>query len=354
MVDACRGLTFLEIENALAYSLYTDHSITPESIIREKQEVIKSSRSLEYFQPKEGMDTVGGLEILKEWLDSRRKAFSQKARTYGLPYPKGILVVGLPGTGKSLISKAVANQWKFPLIRFDIGSAFQKYLGESEAEVRNARMTAEAVSPCVFWIDEIDKALKMQGDADSAGGVGTRILGDLLTWMQEKSEPVVVVATCNDVMGLSSALLRKGRFDEIFFADLPGPTALKAILDIHLIKRGRDPEALSTESLVGSAVGLVGAEIEAAIEDSLFSAYGEGREVTTNDIHEALGRVIPYSVMQYTEADALRKWAKTNARPASAETVDLREVLESRKSSGKTSRRASRISMVEKAAEKPQ
>lgn len=193
----------------------------------------------------------------------------------------------------------------------------------------------------------------MQGDADSAGGVGTRILGDLLTWMQEKTEPVVVVATCNDVMGLSSALLRKGRFDEIFFVDLPGPTALKAILDIHLLKRGRDPEKFSTESLVGSAAGLVGAEIEAAIEDALFTAYGEEREVTTNDINSALGKLIPYSMMQYEEANALRTWAKQNARPASAETVDLREVLELRKSSGTKSRRASRISMVEKAAEKP-
>lgn len=154
VVDACRGLTFLEIENALAYSLYTDGSIAPESIIREKQEIIKNSRSLEYFQPKEGMDTVGGLEILKEWLHLRHKAFSQKARAYGLSYPKGVLVVGPPGTGKSLICKAVANKWQMPLIRFDIGSAFQKYLGESEAEVRNARMTAEAVAPCVFWIDE--------------------------------------------------------------------------------------------------------------------------------------------------------------------------------------------------------
>lgn len=154
VVDACRGLTFLEIENALAYSLYMDKTIKPESIIKEKQEIIKSSRSLEYFQPKEGMDTVGGLEILKSWLVSRRQAFSKKARDYGLPYPKGLLIVGLPGAGKSLISKAVANSWGYPLIRFDIGSAFQKYLGESEAEVRNARQTAEAVAPCVFWIDE--------------------------------------------------------------------------------------------------------------------------------------------------------------------------------------------------------
>lgn len=153
VVDACRGLTFLEIENALAYSLYTDGAIAPESIVNEKQEIIKNSRSLEYFQPKEGMDTVGGLETLKEWLQLRHKAFSQKARAYGLSYPRGVLIVGPPGTGKSLVCKAVANKWQMPLIRFDIGSAFQKYLGESEAEVRNARMTAEAVAPCVFWIN---------------------------------------------------------------------------------------------------------------------------------------------------------------------------------------------------------
>lgn len=195
---------------------------------------------------------------------------------------------------------------------------------------------------------EIDKALKMQGDSDSAGGVGTRILGDLLTWMQEKTEPVVVVATCNDVMGLSSALLRKGRFDEIFFADLPGPKALKAILDIHLSKRGRDPSKFTTEMLVPSATGLVGAEIEAAIEDALFTAYGEDREVTTSDVNAALMRVIPYSIMQYEEADALRKWAKLNSRPASSETVDLQEVRASRTSSGKRSQRGSRLSMATK------
>jgi len=242
ILNAARGLTCTESENVFSKSLVMHHEINVDVIISEKEQLIRRSQVLEYFQSVEDFSSVGGLNLLKEWLRTRSKAFGEQARAFGLPEPKGLLLLGVQGAGKSLVAKAVASQWKLPLLRLDLGRVFSELVGSSENNIRGALRLAEIVAPCVLWIDEIEKGLGgVKSSYNSDAGTTARIFASILTWMQEKTAPAFVIATANDVSVLPPEILRKGRFDEIFFIDLPHVRERREIFAIHLAQRGRDP-----------------------------------------------------------------------------------------------------------------
>ena len=263
------------------------------------------------------MADVGGLDVLKEWLDNRGNAFSSSARDFGLPYPKGVLIIGIPGTGKSLISKAIGSAWSMPVLRLDVGSLFGSFIGQSEANMRKALKTAEALAPCVLWIDELEKSLGgSSGGTDS--GTTARVFGSFLNWMQEKSDPVFVVATANDVSQLPPEMLRKGRFDELFFVDLPSREDRNEIFKIHLSLRGRDPSDYEVEELGLASDQFSGAEIESVVVDGLYRAFSVNRELHKNDMLRSIMDTVPLAKTMGSKIESLRKWAKTRARFATS------------------------------------
>jgi SpoVK/Ycf46/Vps4 family AAA+-type ATPase len=278
---------------------------------------------LEYYATDEDLGRVGGLDHLKTWLDRRAAAFGDEARQFGLPEPKGLLLLGVQGCGKSLTAKAIASQWKLPLLRLDMGAIFGSLIGSSEANIRRAIKMAEGVAPVVLWIDEIEKGLsgiKSSGDTD--GGTGARVFGALLTWMQEKTAPVFVVATANRIADLPPELLRKGRFDEIFFIDLPSARERADIFAIHLQRRGRDPATFDLAELAAASRGCSGAELEQAIISGLYEAFGERKQLDTAHILKALRETRPLSTTMAEDIEQLRDWARTRARPASPESLE--------------------------------
>ena len=261
----------------------------------------------------------GGLDVLKDWLRLRERAFTQEAQDYGLPAPKGIALIGIPGTGKSLTAKMIGGLWRLPLLQLDIGALFGSLLGESEARTRKALALAETVAPCILWIDEVEKAF---GSGGLDGGASTRVLGAILTWMQEKTAPCFVVATANNITQLPPELLRKGRFDEIFFLDLPTLLERQEIVKVHLHKRNRFPQDFDILKLANASEGYVGAEIEQAIIDGMYVGFNQGREVMTEDILLALGRQVPLSLSQREAISFLRDWLREGrAQSASFEEV---------------------------------
>ncbi|MCX7997880.1 MAG: AAA family ATPase [Leptospiraceae bacterium] len=259
VLSAALGLTIMECDFAYRKAIEKHGAITEASIptiIQEKEAIIKKSGILEYFHPQENMENVGGLDILKNWLKKRGKAFGKGASDFGLDTPKGILLLGIPGTGKSLSAKAIANEWQLPLLRLDIGKVYAGIVGASEENMRNALKQAEALAPCILWVDEIEKGLAgTQSSGLSDGGTGSRVFGTFLTWMQEKTKPVFVVATANDISQLPPELLRKGRVDEIFFVDLPSKEARKEIFSICLKRKKRDPKDFDLEKLALESKG---------------------------------------------------------------------------------------------------
>ncbi|MFM9073570.1 MAG: AAA family ATPase, partial [Cyanobium sp.] len=248
---------------------------------------------------------LGGCEVLKDCLRLRERACGQVARDYGLPAPRGMALIGIPGTGKSLTAKMIGGLWHLPLLRLDVGSLYGSLVGESEQRTRQALRLAETVAPCVLWIDEMEKAFA-SGGLD--GGTSTRVFGTILTWMQEKTAPCFVVATANDISGLPPELLRRGRFDEIFFLDLPTLAERRDILSLHLRKRQRIVHDYDIESLAHLSEGFVGAEIEQAIVDAMVIGFNQGREFTSDDIARTMGRQVPLSVSQRERITALRAW----------------------------------------------
>ena len=273
---------------------------------------------LDYFDAAESMADVGGLSRLKAWLEGRRDAFSEAARDFGLPQPKGLLLLGVQGCGKSLVAKAVANLWQLPLLRLDVGSLFSMYVGSTEANMRKAIKIAETISPAVLWLDEIEKGLAgLESSGAVDAGVTARIFSSFLLWMQEKTAPVFVVATANDVRRLPPELLRKGRFDEIFFVDLPSQSEKEQIFGIHLTKRRRDPGRFDIRELASAAEGFSGAEIEGAVVSALYKAFAANLELSQQDLAEAVSETIPLSRTMSENIGALRQWASTRARPAS-------------------------------------
>lgn len=321
-IDAAIGLTALEAEACYAKSLVTSRTIEPATVASEKRRVIAREKVLEWFDPLPGgLDAVGGLEELKSWLTERRAAFGPRARAYGLAAPKGCLLVGVPGCGKSLTAKAIATAWAMPLLRLDMGALKSKFVGDSEGNIRKALRVAETVAPCVLWLDEIEKAMAgaTQGAAD--GGVSADALGAVLQWMQDRAGSVFVVATANDVSALPPELMRKGRFDELFFVDLPTRAERCAIVRTALRYTGRGDEAvfpIDIGAVADACDTFTGAELAALVPDALFVAFADGeRKLTTADLLSAAARTVPLAKTASEKISALRKWAEGRARNAS-------------------------------------
>jgi ATP-dependent 26S proteasome regulatory subunit len=320
IIKSCRGLTFMEIENVLSKSIVLARTLDPKTILTEKKQIIRKNGLLEYIDTEETMDNIGGVSNLKEWLSQRRVAFTDKAREFGLPVPKGLILTGIQGCGKSLVCKAASNMMNLPLLKLDMGSVMQSLVGSSEENIRNVLKVASAVAPCILWIDEIEKGLSGVASSNfSDGGTTSRVFAYLLNWLQEKKEPVFVLATANDLTMLSPELLRAGRFDDMFFVDLPSPQERMEIFKIHLAKRGRQPEKFDLSLLAMSSEGYSGAEIEQSIVDAMFDVYVKDmgtRDISTESILAALKRRVPLSVVKRDQIRKLREKANEIAKPA--------------------------------------
>ena len=325
ILRAAGGLTTIEAENAFALSLVETGSIQPTLVAREKARALKSGGLLEVIETTESLDSIGGLEALKAWLIQRGEAITQRARDYGLPVPKGMLVLGVPGTGKSLTAKATASVFGVPLLKLDAGRLFGGLVGQSEANVRSVIQTAEAISPCVLWIDEIEKGFGGTGSSGgSDGGTSARVFGTMLNWLQDKTHPVFVVATANDVSKLPPEMLRKGRWDELWFVDLPDTRERTAIWDLVIEKYGRDKTAFDTVVLARASELHTGAEIEAAFVEALHRGFAEDRETTELDLGEVLCESVPLATTMSESIERLRHWSKGRARHASAKETPSR------------------------------
>ena len=320
IANAFRGLTIQDCEQVCAYCMIKYNSLTPENISKQKKDIIRKSGLLEWVDSDINMNAIGGLNGLKTWLNKRRDAFTSEAFEYGLPAnPKGILLVGIQGAGKSLFAKGVSSFWNFPLLKLDMGKVFSGLVGSSEHNMRQVFKVAESVAPCILWCDEIDKGMSGSRNSGSTdGGTTSRVLGSWLTWMQDRDAPVFVIATANDVSNLPPELLRKGRFDEIFFVDLPKYEERKKIFEIHLDKRKRNINQFELEKLCESSENYTGAEIESAIESAMYEAFSDDRrEFNTYDILLSLKNSIPISKLMKEEISKLRHWASERARNAS-------------------------------------
>ncbi|WP_342596731.1 AAA family ATPase [Cyanobacterium aponinum UTEX 3222] len=324
LIQAALGLTTTQAQRVFAKGIVSNGRLDDRDInlvTEEKKQIIRESQALEFYAVHETPNDVGGLEILKQWLRLRERAFSQEARDYGLPAPKGIALIGIPGTGKSLTAKMIGGLWRLPLLKLDIGALFGSLVGQSEERTRQALQLAETVAPCVLWIDEMEKAFA-SGGLD--GGTSTRVFGTILTWMQEKTAPCFVVATANNISQLPPELLRKGRFDEIFFLDLPTKAEREEIFAVHLKKRNRFPEDFDIKTLANIAEGYVGAEIEQAIIDAMYFGFNKSEEFSSKDVEKALKNQVPLSVSQKETIASLRNWLK-EGRAQSASFEEIRQ-----------------------------
>jgi SpoVK/Ycf46/Vps4 family AAA+-type ATPase len=318
IVRSAQGLTADEIESALARSLVETKTLSVGQIIEEKKQIVRKSGMLQFYPADSSLDDVGGHELLKEWLRRRSKSFTDAAREFGIPYPKGILLLGVQGCGKSLVAKAVSAAYSLPMLKMDVGRVFGSLVGQSEDNMRRAIRIAESLAPCILWIDELEKGFAGVGSSGvSDSGTTARVFATFLTWMQEKTKPVFLVATANDVSALPPELLRKGRFDEIFFIDLPDLDERKEILRIHLAKRKRDPRKFKVADLARLTEGFSGAEIEQVVVGALNKAFDEGRELSVADLSEESRAQVPLSRMMAEDIAALRDWARLRARPSS-------------------------------------
>ncbi len=315
---ASSGLTEIKVKQVTAKALAQRGKISKEDIrdiLEEKKQVIARSEILEFFETKSSQDDIGGLDVLKVWLNQRYRAFSEEARDYGLPIPKGVLLVGAQGTGKSLTAKSISKSWSMPLLRLDVGRLFSSLVGSSEARTREAILRAEAMSPCILWIDEIDKGFG--GDTRSDGGTSQRVLASLLTWMAEKESAVFVIATANAIDKLPAELLRKGRFDEIFFLDLPNSKERLRILDLHLKKR-RPNYNFPLSTIIDRTDGFSGAELEQSVIEGMHISFSENRELMEKDLIKAVSELVPLSRTAKEQIDLLKEWSSTGrARSAS-------------------------------------
>jgi len=331
LLKATLGLTRDEAQKVYRKAQVTAGRLTEaevEIVLSEKKQLIRRNGILEFIEIDETIDSIGGLEELKRWLQQRSNAFTERAREYGLPQPKGMLILGVPGCGKSLIAKTTSRLWSLPLLRLDMGRVYDgSTVGRSEANLRSALKTAESISPAILFIDEMDKAFAgSSGSSDSDGGTSSRIFGSFLTWMQEKKSPVFVMATANRVERLPGEFLRKGRFDEIFFVDLPNAEERQDIFKIHLQKRRRDIERFDIAQLANVCDGFSGAEIEQAIVAAMYEAFAQEREFTQLDIIAASRATLPLSKTMTEQVTALREWARQRARPAAFSVAEYQRL----------------------------
>ena len=321
LLQAALGLTMSEAENVFAKIIVKSQGLSAgdiNEVFTEKQQIVRKNGLLEYCSVDETMSDIGGLPVLKDWLSKRGMAFTDEARAFGLPTPKGILLVGAQGCGKSLCAKAVATLWQLPLLRFDMGRMFGSLVGSSEENVRRAISVAESVAPAIFWVDEIDKAFAgTQSSGVSDGGTGARVFATFLTWLAEKKKPVFVVATANDISNLPPELMRKGRLDEIFYVDLPTLEERQEIFAIHIRHRGRDSSQFDLEKLAGASEAFSGAEIEESINSALYEAFYSRTELTTEHVLTALSETVPLSRTMSESMERQRAWVAGRARDAS-------------------------------------
>jgi SpoVK/Ycf46/Vps4 family AAA+-type ATPase len=336
LIQSALGLTLQEAENVFAKTIISDGKLDASDIsmvFSEKQQIIRKSGVLEYCETGLDLEQVGGLERLKDWLTKRSLAFAEKAQRFGLPAPKGVLLVGVQGCGKTLCAKAVSSLWNMPLLRFDMGRMFSSLVGSSEENVRRAIAVAESIAPVVLWADEIDKAFAGSQDSGGTdGGTTARVMSTFLTWLSEKQRPVFVIATANDISHLPPELLRKGRMDEIFFVDLPNAEERRVILQIHIAKRARDPKKFELDRLVQASDGFSGAELEQAVISGLYDAFYVGSDLDTATLLASIEETVPLSRTMSEKISALRGWADGRARFASIRqgetTVEPRRKLE--------------------------
>jgi ATP-dependent 26S proteasome regulatory subunit len=323
IAENLRGLTEEEAERAISQALVTRYALGPEivtDVLENKKALLKRSEMLEFVEATDKLNGVGGLENLKQWLAKRRGAWEDSAREFGLEPPHGVIILGVQGCGKSLCARAIAGEWELPLVKFDTSAVYDKYIGETEKRIRKVFQVAEGLAPCVLWIDELEKVFAGSG-ADSASadaGVSSRLLAAFLSWMQDRKAPVFVAATCNNVSVLPPELIRKGRFDELFFVDLPNQAERKQIFAIQLTRRKRNPENFDLDRVSAAANGYSGAEIDAAVQTAMYVAYSNKQDLSAETLVEALRATVPLSTTRAEEIEALRDWANKRAVPASA------------------------------------
>jgi SpoVK/Ycf46/Vps4 family AAA+-type ATPase len=327
VVESLRGLTEEEAERALSQALVTRYSLCAEiadDVLDTKKSLLRRSEMLEFVEADEAFSNIGGMDNLKRWLAQRRGTWEDSAREFGLEPPHGVIILGVQGCGKSLCARAVAGEWNLPLVKFDTAAIYDKYIGETEKRIHKVFEVAEGLAPCVLWIDELEKIFAGSGP-DSASvdaGVSSRLLASFLSWMQDRKAPVFVAATCNNVTALPPELIRKGRFDELFFVDLPGQAERKQIFSIQLARRKRNPVEFDLDRVDAAANGYSGAEIDAAVQTALYAAFSEKKQLTTSLLLDAVSQTVPLSVTRAEEIRALREWARTRAVPASAAGKD--------------------------------
>ena len=320
LLNNLKGLTLQEAERILTKAIVEDGKLAPEdlsAVVEAKKAVVEREGLLEYFPAEEGMADIADLEGLKAWLSERRAILSDPSRAagFGLAFPKGVLLLGVPGCGKSLCAKAVAREWGLPLLKLDPANLYNKYVGESEKNFKRAMSMAEKLAPTVLWIDEMEKAFSSSGDAED-GGLSLRIFGTFLSWLQDRKGDVFVVATANDVSLLPPEFLRKGRFDEIFFVDLPTAEARRALFSIHLKKRGKDPKRYDLARLAGATEGFGGSEVEQSIVAGLYTAFSGHQELNTETLLDEIARTKPIAQTMGEKIQWLRDWAKERTRSA--------------------------------------
>jgi hypothetical protein len=314
-----RGLTRRQAEQIIAETVIDDRRFDEQDInhvLARKRQQLQQGGLLQYIEAPVNLDEIGGLRRLKTWLEQRQGAHSKEAMAFGIGAPRGVLMLGVQGAGKSLCAKAIATAWSRPLLRMDVGALYDRYVGESEKRLRDAFRQAEMMAPIILWIDEIEKAFASAASRSTDGGLSQRMFGSLLTWMQEHTSPVFLVATANDIEALPPELLRKGRFDEIFFVDLPDKKVRQLIFSIHLKKRNRNPDNFDLERLATESDGFSGAEIEQAVLAALHEAFGSKAELTTELLVKILHQSPPLSVTMAEKVESLRRWAADRCLPA--------------------------------------
>ncbi|HEY6301918.1 MAG TPA: AAA family ATPase [Terriglobales bacterium] len=323
MAANLRGLTEEAAERAISQTVVGRQALSPEcvtDVLDAKKALLQRSEMLEFVDATDNMSSVGGLENMKRWLEQRRGAWDDGALKFGLDPPKGVIILGVQGCGKSLCARAVAGEWKLPLVKFDTAAVYDKFIGETEKRIQKVFRVAEGLAPCVLWIDELEKVFAGSG-ADSASadaGVSSRLLASFLSWMQDRKPAVFVAATCNNVTVLPPELIRKGRFDELFFVDLPSAAERKQIFGIQLTKRKRKPADFDLDRVAAAAQGFSGAEIESAVQTALYAAFARKQELSTEDLLTALSSTVSLSITRAEEIAELRGWAKNRAVWASA------------------------------------
>ena len=322
MAGNLRGLTEEEAERAVSQAIVARYGVTAEivtDVLQAKKEMLRRSEMLDFVEVSDTLASVGGLENLKRWLEQRRGTWEEPAQAFGLEPPRGVVILGVQGCGKSMCAQAIAGEWKLPLVKFDTAAIFDKYIGETEKRIQKVFRVAEELSPCVLWIDELEKVFAGSGSdsASADAGVSSRLLAAFLSWMQERKAPVFVAATCNNVSALPPELIRKGRFDELFFVDLPNQAERKQIFALELARRNRRPAEFDLDRVAAAARGYSGAEIQAAVQAALYSAFSSKQPLATSHLMDALAKTVPLSTTRAEEIQQLRDWARARAVPAS-------------------------------------